>query len=110
LGAGSLILIPLVDLPAAFFWGVRVAVALRFPDWVFHAPALYPPDKSFADSLLGDQVEAGIARIGMSPSNPGKGEVRLSKACIQIYQELNLRKNIELKEGRLTESLSTPIW
>jgi hypothetical protein len=67
-------------------------VTLHFPDWVFYAPALAPIDGSLADSTLGDRVETGIVGIGMSPSNLGMGEIRLSKACIQIYQELNLRK------------------
>jgi hypothetical protein len=84
---GSLILILPVDLPAAFlvfFWGVGVATILRFPAWVFDALALAPAD----------WVETRILGIGMSPSNPGIGEIKLSKAYIQIHQELDLKKKI----------------
>jgi hypothetical protein len=72
----SLILISLVDLPVAFlafFWGLRVAEALRFPGRVLDAPTLAPADVSFADSPLGDRAKTGIAKIGISPSNLGMG-------------------------------------
>jgi hypothetical protein len=86
LSAGSLILILLVDLTVvflAFFYGVRVAVAFHFPTRVIDAPALARADGSLANSPLGDQAETGIARIRMSPSNPGMREIKLSRAYIQ---------------------------
>jgi hypothetical protein len=46
-GCGFIDLIPLVDLPVAFlafFYGVRMAVALRFPARVFEAPTPAPGD------------------------------------------------------------------
>jgi hypothetical protein len=86
LGAGSLILIPLEDFPVAFlvfFWGVRLVAAFRLPVRVFEAPPLALADGSLEGSPLGDWVEIGMARIGMSPSNPRIGEINLSMACIQ---------------------------
>jgi hypothetical protein len=35
---------------------------------------------------LGGWVETRIARIGMSPSKLGMGEMKLSKACIQTIK------------------------
>jgi hypothetical protein len=81
-----LILIPLEDFPVAFlvfFWGVRLAAAFHLPVQVFEAPPLALADGSLEGSPLGDRVEIGMARIGMSPSNPRIGEIKLSMACIQ---------------------------
>jgi hypothetical protein len=86
LGVGSLILIPLEDFPTAFLvfiWGVRLAAAFYLPVRVFEALALAPADGSLIDSPLGGPVETGMTEIGMSPSNLGRGEIKLSKACIQ---------------------------
>jgi hypothetical protein len=88
LGAGLLILIMLADLPvafSAFFWGVGLAVALCFSARIFDTPALAPADGSLADSQLGDRAETGFAGIGMSPSNLGMWEMKLSRACIQTF-------------------------
>jgi hypothetical protein len=85
LAVGSLILIPLFDLPVvflAFFDGVSITGALRFPTRVFDPPALASVVGLLADSLLGGRAETVIVGIGISPSNPGMGEMKLSKACI----------------------------
>jgi hypothetical protein len=91
LEAGSLILICLhPSLPSSgvskWWW------PCAFPHRVFEAPTLALCDGSLADSSLGHRVEIGIARIGMSPSNLRMGEIKLSKACIQIHWELDLRE------------------
>jgi hypothetical protein len=88
---GSLILIPLEDFPTAFLvfiWGVRLAAAFYLPVRVFEALALAPADGSLIDSPLGGPVETGMTEIGMSPSNLGRGEIKLSKACIQTNKGL----------------------
>jgi hypothetical protein len=41
---------------------------------------------SLSASPLGGWVETGIFGIGMSPSKPGMGELKLSKACIQVIK------------------------
>jgi hypothetical protein len=85
LGAGSLIFMPLEDLPVTFlvfFWGVRVAVAFHLPIRVFDAPA----DGFPADLPHGDWAGTRITRMGVSPSNTGMGEIELSKAYIQTYK------------------------
>jgi hypothetical protein len=85
LGVGSLILIPLFDLPVvflAFFDGVSITGALRFPTRVIDPPALASVVGLLADSPLGGRAETVIVGIGISPSNPGMGEMKLSKACI----------------------------
>jgi hypothetical protein len=92
LGAGSLILIPLADLLVAFlvfFWGVEVIVALcpPPPPRVLDALALALDYGSLVDSPLGDRAETRITGIGMSPSNPGMGEMKLSRACIRTYKK-----------------------
>jgi hypothetical protein len=82
---GSLILIPLEDFPVAFFTffrGVRLAVAFHLPARVLEALALALTDGSLVDSPPGHRAKIGIAGIGMSPSNPGMGEIKLSKAYI----------------------------
>jgi hypothetical protein len=76
LDTGSLILIPLEDLPVAllaFFRAVGLAVTLHFPTWVFLVLALAPTKGSLADSLPGGRVEIGMARIRTSLSKPGMG-------------------------------------
>jgi hypothetical protein len=89
LGEGSFILILLANLPMAFlvfFWGVELIATLHFPARVFDAPTLVPADGSLAGSPLGDRTEIGIVRIGMSPSNLGMGEMKLSRTCIQTHK------------------------
>jgi hypothetical protein len=49
---------------------------------MFEVPALAPVEGSLVGSSLGDHAETEIVRIGMSPSKPGMGEIKLSKACI----------------------------
>jgi hypothetical protein len=65
--AGSLILIPLEDFPAAFlafFRGVGLATTFHLLVWVFKASALAPAGGSLTDSLLGDWVEMGWPESG----------------------------------------------
>jgi hypothetical protein len=57
-------------------------VVLHFHARVFNAPTLAPADESLANSPLGDRAETGNAGIGMSPSNLGMGEIKLSRAYI----------------------------
>jgi hypothetical protein len=86
-GAGSLILIPPADLPMVFlacFCGVRLAIFFFLPAWVFKALALV--EGSLVDSSLGGQAKTRMVGIGMSPSKPGMGEMKLSNACIQIKE------------------------
>jgi hypothetical protein len=46
-------------------------------------PSLVPGGGSLEDSVLGSWAEIGMARIGMSPSNLGTGEIKLSRSYIQ---------------------------
>jgi hypothetical protein len=62
-------------------------MALCFPVRVLVDPAPALADGPLADSLLGDRVETGTTGICMPPSNPGEGEIKLSKTCIQLQQE-----------------------
>jgi hypothetical protein len=89
LGAASLNLIPLKDFPVAFLvflWGIRLAVAFCLLARVFDTPALAPTDGSLADLPLGDRAKTRIVGKGMSPLNPGMGEIKLFKACIQAHK------------------------
>jgi hypothetical protein len=45
--------------------------------------ALDPVEGSSEDSAPGSQAEIEMAGIGMSPSNPKIGEMKLSYSCIQ---------------------------
>jgi hypothetical protein len=86
LGVSSLILIPPIDLPAAFlafFWGVGLPIAFCYPARVFKALAMELAEGLLTDSSLEGQVESGMIEIGTSPSKPGMGEIMLSKGCIQ---------------------------
>jgi hypothetical protein len=49
---------------------------------------------------LSHRLETRIAGIGMSPSNPWIGEMKLSKACIQILQDIRFQEITELIETR----------
>jgi hypothetical protein len=42
-----------------------------------------PEEGSWEDSAPGLRAEIGMTRIGISPSNPGMGEIKLSKSCVQ---------------------------
>jgi hypothetical protein len=91
----SMILIPSVDLPTAFFvffWGDGLVVALRFPTQVFDAPTLATANGSLAVSPPGDRAETGIVGKEMYHSNPRMGEIMLSKACIQTIKYKILRR------------------
>jgi hypothetical protein len=61
-------------------------VAFCLPTRVFEALALAPAEGSLTDSSPGGQVKIGMARIEMSPSRLGMGEIKLSKACIQTNE------------------------
>jgi hypothetical protein len=85
----SLILIPLEDFLVAFlafFWGGRLAVAFRLLARVFDAPSLDPVEGSSMASPLGERAETGIAKIGMLPSKPGLGEIKLPKFGIRTIK------------------------
>jgi hypothetical protein len=69
-----------------FLLGVGLAIALCFPTRVLGTLALASTYGSLTNSLLGHRAEIGIARIGMSPSNPGMGKIKLSSACIQMHK------------------------
>jgi hypothetical protein len=89
LGVGSLIRIPLEDFHVAFlffFWRVGLVAAFRLPAHVLEALTWALAERSLADSPLGDWAKTGMVGIGMSTSYPGIGEIKLSKACIQIYE------------------------
>jgi hypothetical protein len=84
-----LILILLEDLPMVFlffFFGVRLVVAFHLPSRVFEALALAPAEGSLAGSSPGGWAETGMARIGILPSKPGTGEIKLSRSCIQTKE------------------------
>jgi hypothetical protein len=90
LGTGSLIMTPSNLLPTtflAFFEGGKVVAALRLPARVMDDLALGHADESLANSTFGIRAEIGIVGIGISPSKPETGEMKLSMPCIQIYKE-----------------------
>jgi hypothetical protein len=55
-------------------------------------------------SLPGGQAETGIVRIGMSPSKPRMGEIKLSKVCIQGIEACDLEKIEKIELNR------APYW
>jgi hypothetical protein len=57
-------------------------VALRLLARVLVDPAQRPVAESSTDSALGVWAEIGMAKIGISPSKLGIGEIKLSNACI----------------------------
>jgi hypothetical protein len=63
-----------------------VGSCFPFADRVFKALALTLAEGSLVDSSPGDWPETGMAGIRMSPSKPGMGEMKLSKACIQTRE------------------------
>jgi hypothetical protein len=62
-------------------------VAFRLPAQANGVPTLASVEGLLSASPLGDWAETGIARIGMSPSKLGMGEMKLSKASIQTIKE-----------------------
>jgi hypothetical protein len=89
-GEDSLILMSLVDLLAvvlAFFGGKGGAAALCLPALVMEDLTLGLTVKSSANSPLGVWAEIGMVGIGISPSNLGIDEMKLSRAYIRRYGE-----------------------
>jgi hypothetical protein len=62
-----------------------VKAALHLPARVFDDPALGPLDEAPTNSALRVWAEIMIAGIDVSPSKPGMGSMKLSKACEQAY-------------------------
>jgi hypothetical protein len=95
LGVASLILIPSADFPVAFlafFEGVELAVAFHLPAQALRALAPALTEGSLIDSSSGGRAETGMVGIEMSPSKPGMGEMKLSKACIQTNMMFDSKK------------------
>jgi hypothetical protein len=64
-----------------------VVVALCLTSRVLEDPAPGLADESSVDSLLGVWAEIRTAGIGISLSNLGIGEIKLSRACIPRYRK-----------------------
>jgi hypothetical protein len=64
------------------FRGIWVDRRFRLQARVLGVLALEPVGGSLKDSTPGSRAKIGMARIGTSPSNPGMGEMKLSKSCI----------------------------
>jgi hypothetical protein len=74
------ILIPPEGFPVvflAFLVGLGSIGAFRLQARVLEALALGPAEGSSEDSASGSRVDIRMAGIGMSPSNPGMGEIKL---------------------------------
>jgi hypothetical protein len=69
-----------------FFDGVRLAVAFHLPARVLTTPTLALVEGSLSASPPGGWVDIGTARIGISPSKPAMGAMKLSKACVQTIK------------------------
>jgi hypothetical protein len=83
---GPVILIPPNGFPAiflAFLGGFRSIGAFCLQAQVLEALTLDPVEGPSEDSVPGSQAEIGMAGIGMSSSNLGIGEIKLSKSCLQ---------------------------
>jgi hypothetical protein len=79
-----------------------LTAALCFPTRVLDTPVLASADRSLVDSPFEDRAETAIVRIGMSPSNTGMGEIKLSRACIRTHRYKILRhESISQEEGAL---------
>jgi hypothetical protein len=90
LGAGSLILIPgvlLLKTFLPFLEADRVAVTLHLPARVLEDPTLGPFDDMLVDSTLIVWAKKGTPGIGVSPSKPCMGAMKLSNACRQALQK-----------------------
>jgi hypothetical protein len=49
--------------------------------------------------MPGSQIDIGMAGIEMSPSNPGMGQMKLSKSCIQEIGIRDLKETMKTKLG-----------
>jgi hypothetical protein len=78
-----------------------LAAAFHLLAQVFEALALAPVDESLVGSSLGGQAKTGTARIRMSPSKSGIGEIKLSKTCIQMNKIYDFKKTIILIKTRV---------
>jgi hypothetical protein len=90
-----LILISPKDFPAAFlafFWGVGLVVAFHLPGRVLDVPALALVEGLLLALPPIGWAETGMVGIGMSPSKPGMGEMKLSKDCILTIETWDLKK------------------
>jgi hypothetical protein len=76
----------------SFWCRVRLVAAFRLPTRVIEPLALAPAEGSLVGSSPGDWAETGIAGIGMPPSKPRTGEMKLSKACIQTKEMYYFKK------------------
>jgi hypothetical protein len=56
------------------------------PDRVLDVLPLAPVEGLLPTSPLGGSTETGMARIGISPSKLGMGEMKLSRICIQTIK------------------------
>jgi hypothetical protein len=95
LGFRSKILIPPGGFHGAFlaFFGWLGAMgAFLLLARVCEAPVPDPVEAPWEDLIPGSRAETGMAGIGMSPSNPGMGEMKLSKSCIQKLEYELLKK------------------
>jgi hypothetical protein len=54
---------------------------------------------SIEDSTPGLWSDIELAGIRMSPSNPGMGEMKLSKSCIQVIGIRDLKETMKTKLG-----------
>jgi hypothetical protein len=79
-------LIPSKGFPAvflAFLWGLGSIGTFHLQARVLEVLALHPVEGFSEDSMPGSWVVSGWQEMGMSPSNLGMGEMKLSKSCIQ---------------------------
>jgi hypothetical protein len=67
-------------------------VAFHLLARIFETQALDPVEGSSVATSLGRWAEMGIAEIGMSPSKPGMGEIKLSESSIQTIKTCDLKK------------------
>jgi hypothetical protein len=84
------------------FLGVFGSIgAFRLQARVLEVPALDPVEGSSEDSVPGSWAEIGMAGIGMSPSNPGIGEMKISRSCIQ---EIMIRDPREIMKAKISRA------
>jgi hypothetical protein len=84
-------LVPVIFIPPEGFPTVFLAIlrglgslgAFLLHARVLEALALDPTQGFSEGSAAGSLADIGMAGIEMSPSNPGMGEIKLSKSCIQ---------------------------
>jgi hypothetical protein len=70
-----------------------LAVAFCLPPLAFKELTLAPAEGSLVGSSPGGLVETRMTRIEMSPSKPGMGEIKLSKAYIQTKKDIRFQGN-----------------